>query len=33
MMQIKAKDKDLQLIFAVDPNSPQYIKADERKLR
>ena len=33
MMQIKAKDKDLQLIFAVHPNSPQYIKADERKLR
>ena len=33
MMQIKAKDKNLQLIFAVHPNSPQYIKADERKLR
>ena len=33
MMQIKAKDKNLQLIFVVHPNSPQYIKADERKLR
>jgi light-regulated signal transduction histidine kinase (bacteriophytochrome)/CheY-like chemotaxis protein len=33
MMQIKAKDKNLQLIFAVHSNSPQYIKADERKLR
>ena len=33
MMQIKAKDKNLQLIFAVHPNSPQSIKADERKLR
>ncbi|GBO56776.1 phytochrome, two-component sensor histidine kinase [Pseudanabaena sp. lw0831] len=33
MMQIQAKDKNLQLIFAVHPNSPQYIKADERKLR
>jgi two-component system, chemotaxis family, sensor kinase Cph1 len=33
MMQIKAKDKNLQLIFAVHPNSPKYIKADERKVR
>lgn len=33
MMQIKAKDKNLQLIFAVHPNTPQFIKADERKIR
>jgi light-regulated signal transduction histidine kinase (bacteriophytochrome) len=33
MMQIKANDKKLQLIFVTHPNSPQYIKADERKLR
>ncbi len=33
MMKIKAKDKNLQLVFVIHPNSPQYIKADERKLR
>ncbi|MFN5400146.1 MAG: ATP-binding protein [Pseudanabaena sp.] len=33
MLQIKAKDKNLQLIFAIHPNCPQYIKADERKIR
>lgn len=33
MLQIKAKDKKLQLIFAIHPNCPQYIKADERKIR
>ena len=33
MLLIKAKDKNLQLIFAIHPNCPQYIKADERKIR
>jgi len=33
MLQIKAKDKNLQLIFAIHPNCPQYVKADERKIR
>jgi two-component system, chemotaxis family, sensor kinase Cph1 len=33
MMQIKAKDKNLHLTFVIHPNSPQYIKTDERKLR
>jgi len=33
MMQIKAKDKNLQLIFIIHPSLPQYINADERKIR
>ncbi|NMF57413.1 response regulator [Pseudanabaena yagii] len=33
MLQIKAKDKNLQLIFAIHPNLPKYVKADERKIR
>ena len=33
MFQIRAKDKKLQLIFAVHPDLPQYIKSDERKIR
>lgn len=33
MLQIKAKDKNLQLIFAIHPNLPKYVKSDERKIR
>jgi len=33
MLQLKANSKDLELTFQQDPNLPQYIKADERKLR
>lgn len=33
MLQLKALDKGLQLIFDCSPNLPQYIKTDERKLR
>ncbi|WP_271251823.1 ATP-binding protein [Pseudanabaena sp. Chao 1811] len=33
MLQIRARDKNLQLIFAIHPRLPQYIKADERKIR
>ncbi len=33
MLQIKSKDKNLQLIFAIHPNIPKYIKTDERKIR
>ncbi|BBC23046.1 response regulator [Pseudanabaena sp. ABRG5-3] len=33
MLQIRARDKNLQLIFAIHPRVPQYIKADERKTR
>jgi CheY-like chemotaxis protein len=33
MLQIKANDKNLQLIFAIHPNLPKYIKTDERKIR
>ncbi len=33
MLQIKVKDKNLQLIFAIHPNLPKYIKTDERKIR
>ncbi len=33
MLQIKARDKKLQLIFAIHPSLPQYIKSDERKIR
>ena len=33
MIQLRAKDKRLKLIFAVNPSCPQYIKADERKIR
>ncbi len=33
MFQIKAETKNLQLKFYVQPNVPQYIKTDEKKLR
>lgn len=33
MLQIRAKDKNLQLIFAIHPSLPQCIKADQRKIR
>ena len=33
MFQIKAESKSLQLRFFVQPNVPQYIKTDEKKLR
>ncbi len=33
MMQLRAKGKKLQLMFAINPICPQYIKADERKIR
>ncbi len=33
MLQIRAKDKKLKLIFAIHPDLPQYIKSDERKIR
>ena len=33
MFQIKAETKNLQLKFFVQPNVPQYIKTDEKKLR
>ena len=33
MFQLKADDKHLQLIFDRDPNVPQYVCADEVKLR
>ena len=33
MFQIKAETKNLQLKFFVEPNVPQYIKTDEKKLR
>ncbi|WP_293353145.1 MULTISPECIES: response regulator [unclassified Microcoleus] len=33
MFQIKAETKNLQLRFSVQPNVPQYIKTDEKKLR
>ncbi len=33
MLQIRAKDKKLKLIFEIDPDLPQYIKSDERKIR
>ena len=33
MFQIKAETKNVQLKFFVQPNVPQYIKTDEKKLR
>ncbi|HEY9728775.1 MAG TPA: response regulator [Chroococcales cyanobacterium] len=33
MFQIKAEEKDLELIFLVPPHIPQYIITDEKKLR
>lgn len=33
MFQIKAETKNLQLKFFLQPNVPQYIKTDEKKLR
>ena len=33
MLRLKAKAKNLNLIFIQDPNTPQYIKTDEGKLR
>lgn len=33
ILKIKARDKNLQLIFAVHPSLPQYIKSDEQKIR
>ena len=33
MFRLKAKDKNLQLIFEVFPQIPQYIRTDELKLR
>ena len=33
MFQLKADDKNLQLVFEYDANVPQYIRTDEMKLR
>ncbi|XWK86821.1 MAG: ATP-binding protein [Phormidium sp.] len=33
MLQLKAKSKDLQLLFVREPDLPQYVKTDESKLR
>ena len=33
LIKVRAKDKNLQIIFAIHPDVPQYIKADERKIR
>lgn len=33
MMKFKADTKNLQLLFDLHPNTPQYIRTDERKLR
>ena len=33
MFRLKAEDKNLKLIFDCGPNTPQYIKTDETKLR
>jgi len=33
IVQVRAKDKNLQIIFAIHPDVPQYIRADERKIR
>lgn len=33
MLRLKAKAKNLNLIFIQEPNTPQYIKTDEGKLR
>jgi chemotaxis family two-component system sensor kinase Cph1 len=33
MLQIKAREKNIQVIFVIHPSLPQYIKADERKIR
>ncbi|MFB2921992.1 response regulator [Aerosakkonema funiforme] len=33
MLQLKAESKRLQLIFDCDPNTPQYLRTDENKLR
>jgi signal transduction histidine kinase len=33
MLEFKADAKNLQLLFERDPNTPRYIRTDERKLR
>lgn len=33
MLQLKAKSKDIQLLFEIAPNVPQYVRTDPRKLR
>lgn len=33
LIKVRTKDKNLQIIFAIHPDVPQYIKADERKIR
>lgn len=33
LFQIQAEQKDLELIFIIEANVPQYIKADDQKLR
>lgn len=33
MMQLKAQEKSLQMLFAIHPHLPQMIKSDERKIR
>ena len=33
MLQLKASSKELQLLFERDPEIPQFVQADERKLR
>ena len=33
MMQLRAQEKNLQMLFAIHPHLPQMIKSDERKIR
>lgn len=33
LSELKAKNKNLRLLFDISPNVPQYIKADKKKLR
>ena len=33
MLEFKADAKKLQLLFEIDPSTPQYVRTDERKLR
>ena len=33
MLRLKADSKDIELLFECHPNTPQYVHADERKLR
>lgn len=33
MMQLRAQEKSLQMLFAIHPHLPQMIKSDERKIR